>query len=259
MALTYSDYLELDKLLDSQHPKSPGEHDEMLFVIVHQVYELWFKQILHEGAFLQKKLEAGEAYASISTLRRMLTILKTMVAQTDVIETMTPVSFSSFRDRLESASGFQSGQYRIFEFFLGNRNPMKIEIHAKDSDTRKILETMIHKPTLYDSFLRFLKKQDVEIPDDVIDRDFTKAYEPNAVVQKGLISIYKSNPFLTQICESFVDLDEGIQEWRYRHVKMVERTIGNRIGTGGSSGVEFLKATLFKPAFKDLWDIRCEL
>ncbi|MEZ4741596.1 MAG: tryptophan 2,3-dioxygenase family protein [Bdellovibrionota bacterium] len=259
MALNYSDYLELDKILDAQHPKSIDEHDETLFIVVHQVYELWFKQILHEGAFLQKKLEEGDGYTSMATLKRMLTVLKTMVAQTDVIETMTPVSFSAFRDRLETASGFQSGQYRIFEFFLGNRNPKKIEIHMKGSQTRKILEEMVNKPTLYDSFLRYLRKCDVTIPDEVINRDFSKAYESNQQVQASLIKIYQNDPALTQICESFVDLDEGIQEWRYRHVKMVERTIGNRMGTGGSSGVEFLKGTLFKPAFKDLWEIRTSL
>jgi tryptophan 2,3-dioxygenase len=259
MALTYSDYLELDKILDAQKPKSPGEHDEMLFIIVHQVYELWFKQILHEGAYLQKNLEAGKAYPCMATLRRMLTILKTMVAQTDVIETMTPVSFSSFRDRLESASGFQSGQFRIFEFFIGNRDPKKIAIHARGSETFKTLTEMIDRPSLYDSFLRFMKIHDVEIPRDVLDRDFRLPYKENDVVQRSLINIYKADPFLTQVCESFVDLDEGIQEWRYRHVKMVERTIGNRMGTGGSSGVEFLKATLFKPAFVDLWAIRAQL
>jgi tryptophan 2,3-dioxygenase len=259
MALTYSEYLELDKILDAQKPKSPGEHDEMLFIIVHQVYELWFKQVLHEGSRLQKSLEAGDAYPSMATLKRMLTILKTMVAQTDVIETMTPVSFSSFRDRLESASGFQSGQFRVFEFFLGNRDPNKIAIHSKGSETHKTLTEMLDRPTLYDSFLRFMKIHDVEIPREVLGREFRLPYKENAIVQQGLIEVYKKNPFLTQVCESFVDLDEGIQEWRYRHVKMVERTIGNRIGTGGSSGVEFLKATLFKPAFADLWAIRAQL
>jgi tryptophan 2,3-dioxygenase len=259
MALTYSEYLHLDKILDAQEPKSPGEHDEMLFIVVHQVYELWFKQVLHEGARLQKELELGNAYVAMSTLRRMLTILKTMVAQTDVIETMTPVSFSSFRDRLESASGFQSGQFRIFEFFLGNRDESRIMIHPAGSTTQKTLLEMLAKPTLYDSFLRFLKIHDIEIPDNVLGRDYRTQYKGNATVQANLTKIYRKDPFLTQVCESFVDLDEGIQEWRYRHVKMVERTIGNRMGTGGSSGVDFLKATLFRPAFVDLWAIRSEL
>jgi tryptophan 2,3-dioxygenase len=259
MAVTYSEYLQLDKVLNAQDPKTPEEHDEMLFIIIHQVYELWFKQVLHEGGKLSKCLEDGDGYSSVATLKRMLTILKTMVAQNDIIETMTPVSFSSFRDRLESASGFQSGQYRIFEFVLGNRSQMKIEIHPKGTAVREKLEELYKQPTLYDYFLRFLKSKDVKIPDSVLNRDFTTPYEPNKDVQKCLVDIYHNDPFLTQVCESFVDLDEGIQEWRYRHVKMVERTIGNRIGTGGSSGVEFLKATLFKPSFRDLWEIRAQL
>lgn len=259
MTMTYSEYLQLDKLLNAQTPKSPEEHDEMLFIIIHQAYELWFKQILFEGTHLQKKLETNDIYSSKATLKRMLTILKTMVSQTDIIETMTPVSFSSFRERLESASGFQSGQYRIFEFFLGNRDPRKIEIHPEGTSARATLESMKNSPSLYDSFLKFLKLRDIEIPDEVLNRDYSQRYLGNRSVQNSLINIYKNDPFLTQICELLVDLDEGIQEWRYRHVKMVERTIGNRIGTGGSSGVEFLKATLFKPAFTDLWEIRSEL
>ncbi len=259
MALTYSEYLHLDKVLDAQKPMSPNEHDEMLFIIIHQVYELWFKQILHEGSQLQMNLESGLAYPAMATLRRMLTILKTMVSQTDIIETMTPVSFSSFRDRLESASGFQSGQFRIFEFFLGNRDERKIQIHPEGSATFRTLTKMLDEPTLYDSFLRFLHIQGVEIPDQVLTRNVRTPYQEDKIVKQSLIKIYKSNPFLTQVCEAFVDLDEGIQEWRYRHVKMVERTIGHRMGTGGSSGVEFLKATLFKPAFADLWAIRAEL
>lgn len=256
MTVNYTTYLKLDKILDAQEPKSASEHDEMLFIIIHQVYELWFKQQLHEGAALQAALTAGNFDRSLATLSRMLTILKTMVGQTDILETMTPISFSGFRNRLENASGFQSAQFRMFEFFLGNKNPKMIAFHGENTPTGKTLSTMLNAPTLYDSFLAYLAGHGYEVPTSVLKRDYSQPIKPNEAVQDILLKVYRTDSKTMQLCEKLVDLDEGVQEWRYRHVKMVERTIGTKPGTGGSAGVEFLKQSLFKPAFPDLWEVR---
>lgn len=240
MAITYGEYLKLDELLKLQKPLSDGEHDETLFIVIHQVYELWFKQILHELDYLQKKFEANDPPQVLATFKRILTIMKTMVSQIDVLETMTPLSFLSFRSRLESSSGFQSMQFRKLEIVLGKRSEK-----AQSAD-----------PSVYDSFLKFIVKNGYKIPDSVFNRKPSESTAENPDVQKTLLDIYKTNPMIAQICERLVDLDEGIQEWRYRHVKMVERTIGFRMGTGGSSGAEYLRTTLFKPLFPDLWTIR---
>ncbi|MEY2467942.1 MAG: tryptophan 2,3-dioxygenase [Actinomycetota bacterium] len=210
-ALTYTSYLALDEVLSAQRPRS-DEHDEMLFIVVHQVYELWFKQLLHELRHVQRKLEGGESAHALHTLKRVLTILKVVVAQIDVLETMTPRQFLGFRARLESASGFQSKQFRDIETLL---------------------------PTLFDSLVAYLG-----IRGDIED---------------GLVAVYAADDVGAQICERFVDLDEGLQEWRYRHVKMVERTIGDAHGTGGSKGAAYLRTTLSKPMFPALWSIRNRL
>lgn len=259
-ALTYPRYLRLAELLDLQHPLSdPPEHDEMLFIVVHQVYELWFKQVLHELAHLQRRLEAGETLAALATLKRVLTILKTLVAQIDVLETMTPVSFNAFRARLESASGFQSLQFRLLEFALGHRRREALEAYAADSPEHRRLLRALEVPSLYDSFLRYLTARGFEMPRELLQRDPAQPPPEHPGLRQTLIAIYRRGDAASQVCERLVDLDEGLQEWRYRHVKMVERTIGNKLGTGGSSGVDYLRGTLFKPLFADLWAIRGEL
>ena len=237
MSATYSSYLRLDELLALQQPR-PGEleHDETLFVIIHQVYELWFKEVLHEMDYLQQRLRANDTALAGATLKRILTILKTLVAQIDVLETMTPLNFLSFRDRLESGSGFQSQQFREIEALLGK----------KTRPSRRSNE-----PTLWDAFLYYLAANGYPVPKE--------PPQPSPAVQKILIDVYRKNHLVTQIAERFVDLDEGFMEWRYRHVKMVQRTIGTKAGTGGSAGAEYLLTTLNQPAFPDLWAIRSEL
>jgi tryptophan 2,3-dioxygenase len=202
-ALTYSSYLALDEVLGAQRPRSE-EHDEMLFIVIHQVYELWFKQILHEAALLGHRLEDLNAAGALHTARRIAKILKTIVGQLDVLETMTPKQFASFRPELGTASGFQSEQFRVIERTLGD---------------------------VYQSLLVYLG--DASLPD-----------------------VYADEGEAAEVCESLVDIDEGIQEWRYRHVMMVQRIIGTKIGTGGSAGAEYLRSTLFRPAFPDLWEVR---
>jgi tryptophan 2,3-dioxygenase len=217
-AVTYTSYLALDEVLGAQRPRS-DEHDEMLFIVIHQVYELWFKQLLHELRYLQRRLEDGDTARALGTLKRVLTILKTVVAQIDVLETMTPRQFTSFRDRLDAASGFQSAQFRELEALLG--------------------------PPLFDTFLAYVATQGHEVTPDA--------------VQDVLLAVYDEDGPAAQVCERLVDVDEGMQEWRYRHVKMVERTIGDKAGTGGSSGAEYLRSTLFHAAFPDLWAVRSRL
>ncbi len=260
MSLTYSKYLKIDELLDLQQPVSQGpEHDEMLFIVIHQVYELWFKIMLHELDELKRNLEANAGPQALATLKRILTILKTLVAQIDVLETMTPVSFLSFRDRLEAASGFQSGQFREFEFVCGNKRRQMMQNYEQGSPQRDRLEKRFTDPTVFDSFLRFLKASGYDVPADALERDVTMPPQEWPALQTVLVDIYHNDPNVRQVCELLVDFDEGLQEWRYRHVKMVERTIGTKGGTGGSAGAEYLRSTLFKSLFPDLWAIRSAL
>jgi tryptophan 2,3-dioxygenase len=260
MALTYGRYLKLDQLLGLQEPVSEGpEHDEMLFVIVHQVYELWFKQILHELDYLTRLFETRDAPRALHTMKRILTILKVVVAQIDVLETMTPLEFLSFRVRLESGSGFQSHQFRELEFALGAKNARAVERYAEGSPARARLEHRLKAPSVWDAFLRYLVAESHPVPRAQLDRDVTLPVEPDADVQKILVDVYRARGAASELCERLVDLDEGFQEWRYRHVKMVERTIGTKHGTGGSSGAAYLMTTLNRSMFPDLWAIRSQL
>ncbi len=259
-SITYASYLKINELLSLQAPRSsPVEHDEILFIVIHQVYELWFKQILHEVGFLRAALARDDAPQALHGFKRVLTILKTLVAQVDVIETMTPVSFSSFRSRLESASGFQSRQFRMVEFELGKRDKRALTQYADDAISLEALHAIANQPSLYDAFLSWLSKRGFAIPADAQRKEpFAPTLESEGV-RATLVDIYRRHPTEASVCERLVDLDEGLQEWRYRHVKMVERTIGFKTGTGGSSGAEYLRSTLFRPLFADLWAIRSSL
>jgi tryptophan 2,3-dioxygenase len=257
-ALTYASYLHLDEVLGAQRPRS-DEHDEMLFIVIHQVYELWFKQLLHELAGLQRRLEANDGPRALQTLRRLLAILKTVVAQIDVLETMSPRQFAGFRGRLERASGFQSGQFRELEAVLGRRDRRVLESYRQGSETRERIAAALERRPLFDSLLRYLAARGYGVPPEELDRDVRLAREPSKEVQRVLLEVYRDEREETQVCERLVDMDEGFQEWRYRHVKMVERTIGEKVGTGGSPGAAYLRTTLFKPAFPDLWAIRSEM
>jgi tryptophan 2,3-dioxygenase len=257
-SITYSSYLALDEVLAAQRPRSE-EHDELLFIVIHQVYELWFKQLLHEGAQLQRRLEDGDTPHSLHTLKRILTILKTIVAQIDVLETMTPRQFLSFRDRLEAASGFQSAQFRELEAMLGRRDERVLGNYAPDSPERARIVAGSSRPSLFDSFLRYLADQGYDVPAEALERDVTQPLEPSPGVQRALLDAYRDDGEPAQVCERMIDLDEGVMEWRYRHVQMVRRTIGDRRGTGGSPGAKYLATTLLQPAFPDLWAVRTEL
>ncbi len=190
---------------------------------------------------LQATLENNDIPGSLATFKRILTILKTLVAQVDVLETMTPVEFSSFRARLESASGFQSAQFREVEYLLGHKNLRMARHHPPESPGGRRLQELIQQPTLYDSLLRFLSSHGYDVPLPLLERDVSQPIESSPELQAILLEIYRRDPSCTMVCERFVDLDEGMQEWRYRHVKMVERTIGAKTGTGGSEGANYLK------------------
>ena len=263
MAVTYPHYLQLDALLGLQTPLSEGptgpEHDEMLFIVIHQVYELWFKQILHEAALLQKSLEEGDTPTALATLKRILTILKVLVSQIDVLETMTPISFNSFRHRLDTASGFESAQFRALELMLGHKRRSAAARYPEDSAERARLDELMERPSLWQSFLRYLVREGYPVPEESLARDPREPTAESPAVQEVLLDIYRHDPLVAQICERFVDLDEGLQEWRYRHVKMVERTIGTKRGTGGSAGAEYLRSTIGRALFPDLWAIRVRL
>jgi tryptophan 2,3-dioxygenase len=263
-AVTYSSYLGLEQLLSAQRPLSVGEdgrpeHDELLFIVIHQVYELWFKQLLHELAEIQRTLEAGDTDRTLHLLNRVLKILKTLVAQIDVLETMTPLQFTSFRSRLESASGFQSAQFREVEAVLGRRDETAPRAQPEGSAARARIEAAQARRSLWGSFLAYLAARGHALADNVLARDVTRPPEPDRSVQDVLVAVYRGDADAALVAERLVDLDEGFQEWRYRHVKMVERTIGSKAGTGGSAGVEYLRHTLFLPVFPDLWAIRSEL
>jgi tryptophan 2,3-dioxygenase len=256
-ALTYSSYLGLDDILGAQRPRTE-EHDELLFIVIHQVYELWFKQLLHEGAHLQGRLEEGDTPHALHTLKRMLTILKTVVAQIDVLETMTPRQFLTFRDRLEAASGFQSAQFRELEAFLGRRDSRALAAYDPSSDEHARIAAAMARPSLFDSFLRYLAEHGYS-SGPALARDVSEPIEPTEDVQRALLAAYADDGEPAQVCERMIDLDEGVMEWRYRHVQMVRRTIGDKRGTGGSPGARYLATTLLKPAFPDLWAVRTEL
>jgi tryptophan 2,3-dioxygenase len=259
-ALTYGDYLQLETLLGLQRPLSDGpEHDEMLFIVIHQVYELWFKELLHELDHACRLLDNDEPHRAQHTLKRILTILKVLVAQLDILETMTPLEFLSFRERLDAASGFQSDQFRQIEFVLGKKTPSAVERFPEGSRGRAALVRRLGEATLWDAFLRYLARESYPVPREALERDVSASIGPSPAVQHVLIEVYRRDPKNAELCERLVDLDEGVQEWRYRHVKMVERTIGARSGTGGSSGAGYLRTTVGSPSFPDLWEIRSQL
>jgi len=259
-AVTYASYLKIDELLALQQPRSAGpEHDELLFIVIHQVYELWFKELLHELDRVRQWLEGDEPHRAQHTLKRILSILKVMVAQLDILETMTPLEFLTFRERLEAASGFQSDQFRQIEFVLGVKSQGAIHRFPEAGRARAALERRYSEPTVWDAFLHYLSREEYVVPASHLERDVSVPIEPSPDVQRILLAVYRDDPKNAEVCERLVDLDEGVQEWRYRHVKMVERTIGVKRGTGGSAGAAYLRETVGRPLFPDLWEIRSQL
>ncbi|MDG2113563.1 MAG: tryptophan 2,3-dioxygenase family protein [Actinomycetota bacterium] len=260
--LTYGAYLEVEQLLSLQKCRSTdpatgeAEHDELLFIVIHQVYELWFKEVLHELDALVGNLDGDDVAAGGHRLKRVLTILKTLVGQLDVLETMTPLEFASFRSFLETSSGFQSAQFRELEFLLGQKDTDHLRYFEDSPAELERLRRRLAEPTIWDAFAALLARRGLAVPADVLDRDIASPVVESPGLQEVLLDVYRNNPELTALCELLTDFDEGLQEWRYRHVKMVQRTIGTQIGTGGSDGASYLWSTLGQPVFADLWAIR---
>ncbi|MEM7286673.1 MAG: tryptophan 2,3-dioxygenase family protein [Actinomycetota bacterium] len=255
--LNYATYLHLDQLLSLQQPRSePEEHDELLFITIHQASELWFKLLLHELDKIKIDLSANHLFRVISSFRRCVGIVKVLIDQFTVLETMTPLSFLRFRDRLDSSSGFQSMQFRELEHTLGRKRPDIYRHYPEDLPGREAAEARLTERSLPDHFYDFLELRGVEIPPVVRDRDPADGAIANDTVQAGIADLYRSDGQYVILFELMIDLDEALQEWRYRHYKIVERTIGDKGGTGGSLGTEFLRPTIFEQAFPDLWAIR---
>ncbi len=256
--MTYASYLHLPALLSAQQPVS-AHHDEMLFIIQHQVTELWLKQLIHELRSAISLIAADDISPALKRLARIKAIQRQMFEQWAVLETLTPVEYVQFRDSLGKASGFQSPQYRTVEFLLGNKNPQMIKVFDHDPELRAGLQADLEAPSLYDEFLRFLARRGHAVPAEVLGRDVTQPYVANDGVTEVLRRIY-ANPDTYwdayEMCEELVDVEGSFQLWRFRHLKTVARIIGFKRGTGGSSGVTFLQKALELTFFPELLDVR---
>ncbi|MDJ0316064.1 MULTISPECIES: tryptophan 2,3-dioxygenase [Arthrobacter] len=261
--MSYGSYLDLDRLLSSQHPVSlPQHHDEMLFIIQHQTSELWLKLILHELIESRRLMDNDEIGKALKCLARVKHIQKTLTEQWSVLATLTPREYAEFRGFLGSSSGFQSFQYRAVEFILGNKHRGMLKVFESDPQAHQLLSTLIEEPTIYDAFLRALARAGFAIPDSVLQRNVSAAW----VFQESLVPVFKqiyesdtTQWSFYQACEDLVDLEDNFQAWRFRHMSVVKRTIGFKAGTGGSSGVEFLKRALDLTFFPELFAVRTEI
>jgi len=258
---TYGDYLRLDELLAAQKPVTEV-HDEMLFIIQHHTSELWIKLLLHELDLAVKLVRGDRMGESFKIFSRVANIQRLLFEQWAVLETMTPSEYAQFRDALGKASGFQSYQYRALEFVLGNKDAATVRPHAHDPAIHAELSARLAAPSLYDEFLAWLARHGHAIPADRLNRDFTQPYESSPGVVEVFRKIYadtESNYEAYDMCEKLVDIEQRFQLWRFRHMTTVKRIIGFAPGTGGSSGVGFLKQALELSFFPELWDVRTHL
>ncbi|MGG4488355.1 tryptophan 2,3-dioxygenase [Metabacillus idriensis] len=259
--MTYGEYLHLEPLLSSQKRLS-GHHDEMLFIIIHQVSELWMKLILHELSASIEAIEKGELSMAFKMLARVSKIQSQIIDAWDVLSTLTPSEYVQFRDKLGQASGFQSHQYRMIEFALGYKTTHVLEIYKKDPDLHQTLNEALHKPSIYDVSVQALAAAGLPIPAGTLNRDVTLTYKGDPAVEAAWLEVYR-NPAaywdLYELAEKLIDIEDWLQQWRFRHMKTVERIIGFKKGTGGSSGVTYLKKVLDHRFFPELWDIRTKL
>jgi len=262
-SLSYGQYLHLDELLGAQHLLSdPPHHDELLFIIQHQTSELWLKLVLHELRSAQRSLAADELAPALKQLARIKHIQRTLTEQWSVLATLTPSEYAEFRGALGTASGFQSFQYRAVEFVLGNKNAELLEVFGHDPAARALLAEVLEQPSVYDEFLRYLARRGHAVPPALLDRDVTRAhtFTPELVeVFRRIYAASRDHWEAYEACEELVDLEENFQLWRFRHLKTVERTIGFKRGTGGSSGVSFLRAALDLTFFPELYAVRTEV
>ena len=261
--LSYGGYLHLDDLLSAQVPLSrPEHHDEMLFIVQHQTSELWLKLVLHELRTACADLARDDLPLTQKRLARVKQIQKTLIEQWSVLATLTPSEYVQFRGFLGTSSGFQSYQYRAVEFVLGNKDPAMLELFADDPRATALLTVAIEAPSLYDEFLRLLRRRGLPVPEDLLERDVRAAHVFHPGLVPVLATIYADVDHhwdVYEACEELVDIEENFQLWRFRHLKTVERTIGSRRGTGGSSGPDFLRRALELSFFPELYAVRAQL
>ncbi|HWH30066.1 MAG TPA: tryptophan 2,3-dioxygenase family protein [Mycobacteriales bacterium] len=261
--LSYGQYLHLDAVLTAQHPVSrPVHHDELLFIVQHQTSELWLKLVLHELRAVRDHLDADALRPALKGIARVKHVQQTLTEQWSVLATLTPSEYAEFRGFLGTSSGFQSWQYRAVEFLLGNKNRAMLDVFADDEQALALLTELHDSPTVYDAFLHHLARSGHDVPARVLERDVTKAWE----FEPDLVPVYRriySDPHTHweayEACEELVDLEDNFQFWRFRHLKTVERTIGVKRGTGGSSGVAFLRKALELTFFPELYAVRTEI
>ncbi len=262
-AMSYGDYLDLDRLLSAQHPRStPEHHDELLFIVQHQTSELWLRLVLHELRGARQFLRDDELAPALKCLARVKSIQRTLTEQWSVLATLTPREYAQFRGSLGSASGFQSHQYRAVEFILGNKNAAMLKVFDAEPGARALLADLLESPTLYDEFLRLLARHGLAVPADVLERDVREpwVFRPELVpVFRVIYEAAEHYWSLYEACESLVDVEDNFQYWRFRHLRTVQRTIGFKTGTGGSSGVGFLRRALDLTFFPELYAVRTEI
>jgi tryptophan 2,3-dioxygenase len=261
IGMSYADYLHLDAILGAQHPRSP-EHNEMLFIIQHQTSELWMKLMLHELHAAIAAIANDKLGAAFKMLSRVSRIMEQLVHAWDVLATMTPPEYSAIRPYLGSSSGFQSAQYRCVEFALGNKNPGMLAPHAARPELLQQVRHALGQPSLYDESLRLLARRGLSLPATHLDRDWTQPYQPSDSVEQAWLQVYRAPEKywdLYQLGEELTDLEDAFRLWRFRHVTTVERIIGNKGGTGGTSGVNYLRKMLDVVLFPEIWKLRTDL
>jgi len=259
-AMSYGDYLGLDRLLSAQHPRSqPEQHDELLFIIQHQTSELWLKLMLHELRSARSLLRTDELAPALKRLARVKRIQEILTDQWSVLATLTPSEYAEIRPFLATSSGFQSYQYRAVEFLLGNKNADMVKVFDHDEAARSMLAQLLEEPSLYDEFLRYLARRGYAIPTELLERDVTQPYRENDALVDTFAAVYAQPTEhwgVYETCEELVDLEDNFQQWRFRHLQVVTRTIGHKKGTGGSSGVDFLRRALDLTFFPELYTVR---
>ena len=256
--MSYGDYLHLDEILGAQHPRSP-DHNEMLFIIQHQTSELWMKLALHELHAAIANVAEGDLPPAFKKLARVSRIMEQLVQAWDVLATMTPSEYSAFRPYLSASSGFQSWQYRCIEFGLGNKDARMLEPHRHHAERLATVEAALHVPSLYDEALRLLARRGLAVPLDHVERDWTQPYVSSPEVEAAWLVVYRDPAHhwdLYQLGEELTDLEDAFRLWRFRHVTTVERVIGLKGGTGGTSGVGYLRRMLDVVLFPEIWSLR---
>jgi tryptophan 2,3-dioxygenase len=260
-SLSYGEYLQLDKILGAQKPLT-YEHDEMMFIIVHQSSELWMRLMLHELRGVLECVRRDDLDPSFKMLTRVSHVQTQLISTWDVLSTMTPFEYSAFRNALGRSSGFQSVQYRMLEFLLGNKHPQMVEVHKRDPEAAAALQSTLEAPSIYDEALRLLSRRGYGIPEDYLTRDFKEPYVASKQVAGAWLGVYhnaEKDWDLYELAERLVDLDQKFQLWRCHHLKTVERIIGYKPGTGGTGGVSYLAKALELKFFPELWQIRTSM